>query len=203
VATAPTVLSTGLKTMVDCYCDYEDPINDNATLLNQRACLDNRCSLAGSVLQLSGGACNHLTDDCCWVKTDANGHGEWQMCPSGSSAGATGALSVSVPSLSAADDNRVIWVAPWAQRVTSVGCLCTGTCTAPVAAIAFEDGGGNGITLSGTLTCATAPTAVTYVTTSSGDSDRDLTTGEALRFDTTNSPGSTDLVTVTVVLQDL
>jgi hypothetical protein len=97
-------------------------------------------------------------------------------------------------------DNEVLYWWPVPIRLVAAGCRCTGTCTTP-ATFSFETGGGTaiGLTGGGALTCATSDgTAVTYVTFDTGDLDRYLATGAALRFDTTNTPGTSDPVRVCV-----
>lgn len=113
-----------------------------------------------------------------------------------------GPACVTLGSAAASDDNVPILIAHLATEVKAVACRCEGTCTASVATVALEDGSGNAISLASTLTCTTGTTAATWIATSTGDADRNLIVGEALRFDVTNTPGSADWLTVCVDLAE-
>lgn len=96
--------------------------------------------------------------------------------------------------LAAGDDNFPFWIADAAVAVTSVGCLCHGTCST-LATFTLEDVGGNAMTITGTNpTCATTGT-VTYAAVTAGNA---LIAGEGIAFDVTNSPTANDEYTVCV-----
>jgi len=97
-------------------------------------------------------------------------------------------------------DDVEFWIASKATTVAAVGCYCQGTCATTTAQFALSDRAGNAIALSGggNLSCGTGTSASTFTNTDSGDADRDLVTGEGLRFSVTNSPASVDKVTLCV-----
>lgn len=93
-----------------------------------------------------------------------------------------------VENLAAADDNYAIWMANDAVTITGVGCNCRGTCST-TATFTLEDRGGNAMTITDTNpTCATTG-AATFKAVTSGNQ---LTAGEMIAFDVTNTPTADD-----------
>lgn len=127
-------------------------------------------------------------------------------------------LALAAPAVHAADQTCVtiegvmedldaygFWIAPQNQRVEEVGCHCDGSCLAPRATFGFQDRSANAISLTGggDLACSVGTSNTTYVTTDSGDGDRDLVTGEGLAFNVTNTPATHDKVTLCVKFSPL
>lgn len=93
-----------------------------------------------------------------------------------------------IESLASTDDNYAFFMANDAITVTGVGCNCRGTCST-LATFTLEDRGGNAMTITGTNpTCATTG-AATFAAVTAGNQ---LTAGEMLAFDVTNSPTTGD-----------
>ena len=93
-----------------------------------------------------------------------------------------------IENLAATDDSYAIWMANDAVTVTGVGCNCRGTCST-TATFTLEDRGGNAMTITDTNpTCATTG-AATFKAVTAGNQ---LTAGEMLAFDVTNSPTADD-----------
>lgn len=109
---------------------------------------------------------------------------------------------VSVEKLKSTDDNIPIFVAPnRAITIQRAACGCSSptgsTCASTLATISLEDGAGNAMT--GAPTCANvASGAVSYTNVTAGNS---LTAGEALRFDTTNTPTNDGADTYTICVE--
>lgn len=93
-----------------------------------------------------------------------------------------------IENLAAGDDNYAIWMANDAVTITGVGCNCRGTCST-TATFTLEDRGGNAMTITDTNpTCATTG-AATFKAVTAGNQ---LTAGEMLAFDVTNTPTAND-----------
>jgi len=93
-----------------------------------------------------------------------------------------------IENLAATDDNYAIWMANDAVTITGVGCNCRGTCST-TATFTLEDRGGNAMTITDTNpTCATTG-AATFKAVTAGNQ---LTAGEMLAFDVTNTPTADD-----------
>lgn len=93
-----------------------------------------------------------------------------------------------IENLAATDDSYAIWMANDAVTITGVGCNCRGTCST-TATFTLEDRGGNAMTITDTNpTCATTG-AATFKAVTAGNQ---LTAGEMLAFDVTNSPTADD-----------
>lgn len=93
-----------------------------------------------------------------------------------------------IENLAATDDNYAVWMANDAVTITGVGCNCRGTCST-TATFTLEDRGGNAMTITDTNpTCATTG-AATFKAVTAGNQ---LTAGEMLAFDVTNSPTAND-----------
>jgi len=95
--------------------------------------------------------------------------------------------SVTVPDVSATDDNFLFFMAPRrAITITDFACRYEGTGTT-TAQFRLEDGGGNVMTHA-TPTCVSGDTAAAFVSVTAGGS---LVSGEGLKFDVTNTPSPT------------
>ena len=93
-----------------------------------------------------------------------------------------------IEKLAAADDNFAFYMANDAITVTGVGCNCRGTCST-MATFTLEDRGGNAMTITNTNpTCATTG-AATFKAVTAGNQ---LTAGEMVAFDVTNTPTADD-----------
>lgn len=93
-----------------------------------------------------------------------------------------------IESLAATDDNFAFYMANDAITVTSVGCNCRGTCST-LSTFTLEDRGGNAMTITGTNpTCATGGAATFAAVTATNQ----LTAGEMIAFDVTNTPTADD-----------
>lgn len=93
-----------------------------------------------------------------------------------------------IEDLAATDDNYAFFMNTEPVTVKAVGCNCRGTCSTP-ATFTLEDRGGNQMTITGTNpTCATTG-AATFAAVTAGNQ---LTAGEMVAFDVTNSPTAND-----------
>lgn len=129
-----------------------------------------------------------------------DGGASYDALSGGSSGGGNGTFQVCRELLSdPLADNEELYFWPAAVRLIAAGCRCAGTCTTP-ATFAFETqaGAAIGLTGGGALSCSTGGSGVTYVTFNTADDDRLLDAGDVLRFDTTNTPGTSDPVKVCV-----
>lgn len=105
--------------------------------------------------------------------------------------------SITIPDITASDDNMLFLTALDAMTVMSVGCRYSGSVTT-VAQFSLEDGGGNAMTLSSTPTCVTGSSTVTFSTVTSGGG---LVKGEGLQFDTTNTPAPTSSTWYQIIIK--
>ena len=97
-------------------------------------------------------------------------------------------------SLISTDDNYAFYMANDSIKVEGIGCNCRGTCST-LATFTLEDRGGNAMTITGTNpTCATTGTA-TFVAVTAGNQ---LTAGEMVAFDVTNTPTTGDTYTLCI-----
>jgi hypothetical protein len=105
-------------------------------------------------------------------------------------------VCVTKDTLASTDDNMPIYMFGDAATITAVGCSYIGTGTTP-ATITLEDGGGNGMTITGTNpTCVAHGTNATFAAVTAGNG---VVAGEVVRFDTTNTPDpTTDKYTICV-----
>lgn len=93
-----------------------------------------------------------------------------------------------IESLASTDDNYAFYMSNDPETVTGVGCNCRGTCSTG-ATFTLEDRGGNAMTITGTNpTCGTTG-AATYAAVTSGNQ---VTAGEMVAFDVTNTPTAGD-----------
>jgi hypothetical protein len=99
-----------------------------------------------------------------------------------------------VRSVVPAEDSEPFWAGTsTGSRIKSVGCYCHGACTTPAQISIQADM--NSISLDGgsNVTCSTS-SPITFTDVDTGDTDRDLTSGELLRFSVDNVPSADDVL---------
>ena len=95
-------------------------------------------------------------------------------------------MSRIIESITSADDNMLIgsWAVP--VTITGIACHYAGSAPTTVATFTLEDGSGNAMTITGTNpTCAAPGSNAAFAAVTAANT---LVAGEALRFDTTNTP---------------
>ncbi len=98
-----------------------------------------------------------------------------------------------IENLASTDDNFEMFHFPDAVTIDSLGAHCRGDCSS-LADIRLEDRSGNVMTHT-TPTVTTGTSLTTYISVTANN---DLSAGEGLAFDVTNTPGGADTYTLSI-----